>query len=121
MNEQCQKCKSEEDDLRTLWMACFYEMNELNLPFTKQFMLYPNDSKEDGKETNHTFYTLRVCKECRARWMEMIRTWFHFDFKRESPKTGIFVRHLGSNVEVTEEEFRELHPGIEPVRVIFDE
>jgi len=118
MNEICQKCNAEEDDLRTLWMACFYDMDELQLPFKHETIL---EGEIGDRVTKHRFYTLRVCKECRARWMEMIRTWFHFNFKRESPKTGIFVRHFGSNVEITEEEWRENNPGIEPVRFVQDE
>ena len=114
--DKCQKCQAEEDDLRTLWMSCFYEMNELGLPFIKQTIL------EGGNETDkRLFYTLRVCKDCRSRWMDMIKTWFHFPFKRESPKTGIYVRHYGANIEVTDEEFQALNPGIEPVRVILDD
>lgn len=120
LTEDCQKCNAEEDDLRTLWMACFYEMNELGLPFEKE-QIREGGIRDDHPNETHNFYTLRVCKECRARWMDMIKTWFHFPFKRESPGTGIFVRHFGTNLEVTEEEWRENNPGIEPVRVIQDE
>jgi hypothetical protein len=111
--DTCQKCQAEEDDLRTLWMACFYEMNELDLPFTKQTILEGGNEKD-----KRTFYTLRVCKNCRARWMDMIKTWFHFDFKRPSPKTGIYVRHYGTNIELTEEEWHDKFSGQVPIRFI---
>ena len=112
--EYCRKCETEEDDLRTLWMSCFYEMNELALPFAKvQNPLSTNLPRE--------FYTLRVCKNCRSEWMESIQAWWILPTTRESCGSGIFIRRFGANVEVTDEEFRQSYPGIEPVRVIQDE
>lgn len=121
MNEKCQKCNEEHDDLRTLWMACFYEMMELNIPFEMETIIeggvydgHPNQS--------HNFYTLRVCKGCRADWMTTIKIWWDAPLKKEkSCGSGIFIRQNGANVEVTEEEFDKLYPGRIPVRVIKDE
>ena len=31
--EECVRCKEVDEDRRTLWMRCFYEMNELEVPF----------------------------------------------------------------------------------------
>jgi len=99
--EECVRCNEVDEDRRTLWMACFYQMNELELPFEKQIIT----DKEDRK---HNFFTLRVCKRCRADWMEAIRDWFNTPIGPESScGSGIYVRRFGDTVEVTEEEFRE--------------
>lgn len=65
--EKCQRCGDGPDpDLRTLWMACWYERwGELGLPFEKL---------RDG---DREFYTLRVCKQCRGNWLTSIKQWFH--------------------------------------------
>lgn len=68
--EKCQRCGAVGQDRRTLWMACFYQMDELGLPFGEKTMLW-----EDSKYKQH-FYTLRVCKGCRAEWMGAIVAWF---------------------------------------------
>lgn len=107
MSELCQRCKEEGEDRRTLWMACFYEMMELGLPFNNQFMFYPDESTEDGKETSNNFYTLRVCKDCRADWMRSIQYWWNTIVTKTSSGSGIFVRDFGTNKEITLEEYRE--------------
>lgn len=33
--DKCARCGDEDEDLRTLWHACFYKMEELGLPFEK--------------------------------------------------------------------------------------
>lgn len=98
--EECVRCNEVDEDRRTLWMKCFYEMNELGLPFEKVEII--------DDETKHRFYTLRVCKACRADWMESIKDWFSCP-TGPSPScgSGIYVRRFGDTVEVTEEEFRE--------------
>ena len=99
MTEICQRCKQEEDDLRTLSMACFYEMDELNMPFTHKTLV------EEGG-IGHKFYQLRVCKDCRAFWMGMIKIWFDMPTPTEPGcGSGIYIRDLGSVREITEEEF----------------
>jgi hypothetical protein len=70
MDERCARCGKDGGDRRTLWMACLYEMNELHIPFEKVSV------KEDGMDRGRSFYTLRVCKECRADWMAAIQWWF---------------------------------------------
>lgn len=106
MTKACQKCKEEGDDLRTLWMSCFYNMNELNIPFTKEIII-EGGIHDAHPNTHHNFFTLRVCKDCRADWMAMIRAWWNMPPWRHqvSPGTGIFIRDLGTNIEITEEEF----------------
>lgn len=100
MSETCQKCGEEGSDRRTLKMACFYDMTELDVPF-ENFGIYgsvvefgglvpnrlgnislPGETASfkppgpDAKQSLHDFYTLRVCKECRADWMQAIQEWF---------------------------------------------
>lgn len=98
VEHSCQRCGDGPDpDLRTLWMACLYEMNELGLPF-EQFAVRGKaqkvvgykenplvsagipefaDLREDMEPSLYRFYLLRVCKDCRADWMQAIRAWFH--------------------------------------------
>lgn len=90
MNEEtCQRCGEQGPDLRTLWMACLYEMSEIGLPFE----LVSNGDRK--------FYTLRVCKDCRASWMQAIQSWFQNPEDNSDPVgSGLYVRKLGANVEV---------------------
>ena len=122
--ETCDKCGKVGDDRRTLWMACFYAMDELSIPF-KQVAIrgvhQDHTSDEESKlfegvkypvftdtpeceERQYGFFTLRVCKDCRASWMEAISSWFNSGEKRESTGTGVFGRKNGATYEMTEEE-----------------
>jgi len=126
--EICQRCGEKDYDRRTLWMSCLYAMEELGLPFETNNVvvrvdkaLKANESPE-GKPIVTTgfipkFYTLTVCKECRADWMMVIKNWFNEKPVRESCGSGIFVRRNGATVEITEEEWREENPDREPIRV----
>lgn len=105
--EICQRCGYKDYDRRTLWMACLYEMSELGLPF---------EEKEVSKDCAK-FFTLRVCKDCRGDWMGAIKKWFNTKPERESCGSGIFIRRNGTNIEITEEEWREEYPDREPARV----
>jgi|GEM_PF-1787390 len=125
--EACQRCGEVDHDRRTLWMACFYAMHELGLPFGQAAvhgryrpllrtektappfpMTLPVWGEPQGEERDHAFYTLRVCKRCRGEWMAAIAEWFRsVEPERESPGTGIFIRRNGDTVEVTEQEYRE--------------
>lgn len=60
--EKCQRCGDDGPDLRTLWMACLYDMSEMGLPFAQR---------------EKFFYTLFVCKDCRSDWMQSIKHWFN--------------------------------------------
>jgi len=123
---KCQRCGDDSDDLRTLWHACLYDMNELNVPFRQrqihgQLMAHIGDETvellgrkrtvakfdniPDVPPRKYPFYTLRVCKSCRGSWMAAIEHWFQHVIPDPSPGTGIFVRRNGANVEITEEEF----------------
>jgi hypothetical protein len=92
--EQCARCGVLGQDRRTLWMACFYAMNELGVPF-KEVGIHgvlvqltghdpkwgapqfeePPGSLENAASTRALF-TLRVCKGCRAEWMRAIEAWY---------------------------------------------
>lgn len=94
MVKECQRCKQVEEDTRILWMECMYDMSELDIPFEKV-----------EYEHKH-FYTLRVCKPCRAFWMGMIKIWFDMPTPTEPGcGSGIYIKDLGSVREITEEEF----------------
>lgn len=136
--EYCDRCKEDlEGDGRTLWMSCFYAMNELNVPFKENMLFSVSDEAQleqvkepgiitlpDGKKitlssgqytTSHPLrplgmFTLRVCKECRGEWLGAIETWFN---KKEAPKqvnSGIYVRRNGATVEISEIEW--LHDSL---------
>jgi NMD protein affecting ribosome stability and mRNA decay len=93
-SEICQKCGIDaEGEIRTLWMACLYEMNELGIPFEKV---------ELG---DRYYYTLKVCKQCRADWMRAIKVWFETPIIPETCDSGIYVRDLGHAKQVTHEEW----------------
>lgn len=104
MNEICPRCKDEDDDHRTLYMSCFYEMDELKIPFQKDELYETSDPREDAT----TFYTMRVCKSCRSDWMKAIKHWFENYEAPISCGSGIFIRDFGANREVTLEEFNKL-------------
>lgn len=109
--EKCQRCSEVDEERRTLWMSCFYEMDELNIPFKHE------DIRPPEYENDRRFYTLRTCKSCRGAWLAAIQSWFNnIKEPKESCGSGIFVREFGDTVEITEEEWQRLAPGIEPVR-----
>jgi len=147
MDEKCQRCGEDGEDRRTIWVACFYDMTELNMPFETK-ILFHADIKDltplkeavsadlgNGKKLNlmagtvkcsgelipHGFHTLRVCKDCRAKWMEFQKMWWSFKGtdKPEETGTGVFVRENGSTRELTIEEVVKFRndKGIEPTRV----
>lgn len=145
--EKCQRCGEVGEDRRTLWMACLYEMSELGLPFGNdvrfrasleqltrmkgptQIKLSTGEAlnltsgsvKTSGELFPEKFYTLRVCKDCRADWMFAIKGWFENPSPPEKVGSGIFVRSGGTTVEITEEEWKRLNPDREPVRVPADQ
>ena len=118
MRDRCARCGKVGEDRRTLWMACFYAMDELDIPF-KQITIC------DDAGTNRGFFSLRVCKTCRASWMDALEKWFKAtEWEREhTTGTGVFVRKNGVSVELNPEEveqWKSEHGGAEPVRVVSD-
>ena len=118
----CQRCGEPDADLRTLRMACTYMMDEIGLPFgvdvidgrfissMRRIETDPPllvDSAEAAPEGKHRFYTLEVCKLCRADWMRAIKGWFDDKSRPASPGSGIFIRDLGATREISEAEWAE--------------
>lgn len=87
--ETCQRCGEIGDDRRTLWMACLYAMDELDVPFTVK----------PAPKTDKEFFTLKVCKECRADWMLAIQEWFRIKPEVDNIGSGYYVRELGATRE----------------------
>lgn len=126
-DERCQRCDEADPDLRTLWMACLYDMQELSVPFkqvqvrgtyaekvgTKKLERFGItvpvfEAKEDASAHPYHYFTLRVCKECRADWMRALKTWFYLDNRPPPTGTGVYVRDKGVSREATEAEVREM-------------
>lgn len=128
MGEICQRCGEEGEDRRTLWMACFYAMNELNLPFEQaavkgKFMkqvgsetmkLGPHAFEipqfevvdPDSKDHEYKFFLLRVCKECRGDWLGAIKKWFK---ESKTQDTGLIpVRVDGAVRCISEHEYHKM-------------
>lgn len=58
MSEKCDRCKSVGSDRRTLWMKCFYAMDELKVPFEKVELFTANN-----EAVNETFRSIPyTCK-----------------------------------------------------------
>lgn len=136
MSEVCVRCQSSGEDRRTLWMACFYAMEELKMPGLEQVSIHGKFCKKiedspspfgpipvfgppdpDSEPDHHRFYTLRVCKRCRSEWLAAIKKWFNSppqgrdgdaDVRQPSTVgTGIFIRDFGNTKEITQEEWDE--------------
>lgn len=106
--EICQRCGDEGPDLRTLWHSCFYAMEELKIPFDVDKIdgkVYPkvgessldtfpglkvSNFAEEGYPISRPFYSLRVCKDCRADWLQAIKDWF---FKRVEKEEGRAIEY----------------------------
>lgn len=126
------KCGQHGEDRRTLYMSCWYAMEELGVPFEQlliqgglfplegfdEWSMHPDDSRypkhkiprysktPSNSKFERGFYTLRVCKSCRSSWMTAIKNWFNTpDEEVPSCGSGIFVREYGKIVEITPEEW----------------
>lgn len=116
MTETCQRCKEEDEDHRTVWMACFYDMDKLGLPLDK-IIIEEEGTQSSRHRINREFFTIRICKNCRSDYLHAIQAWFNAPKTNRECGSGIWIRDLGTIKEVTEEEYRELYPDREPVRV----
>jgi len=97
--EICQRCRVRGEDRRTIRQAALYDLTELGIPFERSrihgYYCEQNGMSEmelfgrvrkipqftepdlDQDARNFDFFNLRVCKECRAEWMEAIKQWFN--------------------------------------------
>ena len=105
--ERCARCGEIGEDRRSLWMACFYQMNELKLPLVERVLFHakteeltpakealklPDSNivlqsgtvRSSGELTPQILYTLRVCKGCRSDWMQAQQRWFA---EKQEPQT----------------------------------
>ena len=114
-------------------MACFYAMEELDIPFEevvllkgnleelekadepvtaevgeKKITLQSGTVRSNGKLQPIKLYTLRVCKDCRADWMQAIQDWYAAGPKQRRTGTGVWLREKGSNREATPEEVEQM-------------
>lgn len=139
MDDTCQRCGEPGEDRRTLWMACFYAMDEMKeVPF-KEYLrkggtlhgrtgsrewclpgsggpshLLPEYADNGTAARDQAFYTLRVCKGCRADWMGAIKEWFTAPPEvRTGCGSGIFVRENGAikEKEVSREDWEQRRHG----------
>ncbi|HMI68977.1 MAG TPA: hypothetical protein VK510_03210 [Solirubrobacteraceae bacterium] len=89
--ERCQRCHAVGLDRRTLWMSCLYNMLELGMPFEQVVVRGEQRWNLTDAEVSafvraelappapqiiNRLYTLRVCKDCRASWMQAQLAWF---------------------------------------------
>jgi hypothetical protein len=110
MREACQRCHELDEDRRTLWMDGFYNMLELDIPFKIEELT-------THIQSSRRFFTLRVCKQCRAEWLIAIECWFKTSKVEHKPcGSGIYIREFGSIREISDEEWYSRRPDTEPVR-----
>ena len=124
-DHKCQKCGEIVDDIRTLYMACWYDMSELKLPFRTSRVVgeelnqigekvFDNSvplfsSPKEKENFDEIFSKLSVCKSCRAGWMSAIKDWFNSERDLTTKPTierNVPVRSLGTTIWITEEEWR---------------
>jgi hypothetical protein len=85
----------------------------------KRIPYYENVVRASGRVEPRDLYTLRVCKTCRAEWMDAIKNWFEsVPPPVPSSDSGIFIRSNGATIEISEEQWDRMHPGVKPVRVV---
>ena len=130
MVEKCARCGEEGEDRRTLWMACFYAMDELDMPLGQcavegvyceqtgtQVMEIVGRTHTipvftpiaDAEPRKHRLFTLRVCKRCRGDWMGAIEEWFKRPTEADNPEADIPMRVRGATVMMTREQYDEWH------------
>lgn len=93
--EKCVRCGEDDQDRRTLHMACFYQMKELKIPFEeKKIAEYPG-----------TLFTLRVCKACRGSWLSMLEQWYAQGSSPAGVDVDIPIQVNGATVMLTRAEY----------------
>lgn len=129
-DEKCVRCGEVGQDRRTLWMAALWDMSTLGPPFETQTLFHadlekvtdvakmpteviagghritiaPAVLRYDGDIRPHQFFTLRVCKDCRADWLEAIQVWFR-SLKTPEGDGDIPIRENGATRMITRDEW----------------
>ena len=92
--DMCMVCETEGFDRRTLLVDCFYALNEASEKFIDLHLV-------EGL----TGFALRICKGCRARFMQHLAAWIN-------EKGRLADSHLDDNgiFSYSEAEFRKMYP-----------
>jgi len=111
-SDLCMCCHAYGADKRSLFISCLYELKEA-VPEMIDLSGVELDNFKKG-------YYLRICKHCRAEFIDMLRTWFSEGVGRrgapkdhdggelwESASKNIPVRIDGATVMMTEEGYLE--------------
>ena len=109
-SDLCQCCHAYGEDKRSLFIDCLYSIHEV-IPEAIDVQLLENMRHTSG-------YYLRICKSCRARFLEMLHNWFlrgkqlreiektHDGYPLENdPTRNIPVRINGAITMMNEEEY----------------
>lgn len=99
--ELCARCGEPGPDRRTIEIDCFYDLSEVS-----------SKLKLVGSSTSANAYRVRVCKECRGQFMEMLRNFLDNPCTLveppPDPEANIPVRVMGHIVMMTKDQF-DLH------------
>lgn len=104
-HDLCQCCHAYGSDKRSLFVACFYQIDEMIPEFID---LHNTDSPQRG-------YYMRICKTCRARFLRHLEQWYEEGVRRRKltkdhdgeaygeygPEANIPVRINGATVMMT--------------------
>ena len=63
----CMLCQAQGEDKRSLFISCFYAVNEV-IPEAIDLTECPDNVKDRG-------YYLRICKNCRGELLDMLGEW----------------------------------------------
>jgi hypothetical protein len=101
----CQKCNKDVKELHKIWMLCGNDMSQLG-------------AFEPTKFVGIEFFTIQVCDDCRASWMEYIMNWYNAPILSDIAEgSGIFVRINMETREISEKEWNRMYPGTVPYRM----
>jgi len=90
MCEKCQRCGEVGQDMRTLLLSCLYDLGELDIPFDIVYL------QSMGIAVKHRIYTLRICKGCRAEWLQSVKQWFNTSRAENLDSNGIVTIPLSN-------------------------
>jgi hypothetical protein len=124
--DKCARCGKVGEDRRTIFAACLYAMEETGIPFEQCRITgeWHNHSgykdvighrvatfEDKGTPTQNSFYTVLVCKDCRADFLDAMKQWFFAGPRAERADATIPVRINGTRRMMTPEEYEAMYPG----------